>query len=129
MGNNNIIDNKNAGIVVTETKVTISNEKLKGLLLKAYEEALKDSHRFRIHDLWGICWSIVGTLVITFLTSDFNPVFGLESEKVKIIAIIICLIFALAGIWLTIWRVRKKTEMDTDSRDKAVDRIANECLK
>ena len=53
MERNMIIDNSDPGIVVTETTVTISDEKLKGMLSKTYESAQRDERRFSILNLWG----------------------------------------------------------------------------
>ena len=49
-----IIDSSDSGIVVTETKITISDEKLNRMLLIAYEAAQKDNNKFRLHSLWGV---------------------------------------------------------------------------
>lgn len=124
MGDNNIIDSKDPGIVVNETKITISDEKLSSLLLKAYEAAQQDSRIFRIHDLWGIFWSIAGTLVVALITTDkFASIGPFESEGTRILIIIVCVITTIIGIVLSICRVREKAKNDIISRDKAVEKI------
>ena len=128
MTQNNIIDNSDAGIVVKETQIRISDEKLTGMLSKAYEAAQRNTNSFRIHDLWGICWSISGTLLLSLLTSDFKTIGEIDSKTVSIIATIILLLFVLAGIILSIWRVRDRSSNNTLERDKAVDDIMDKYL-
>lgn len=126
MGNTKIIDGNDPGIVVSETQVTISDEKLIGLLYRTYEVALCDARKFRIHDLWGVCWSIVGTLILALFTSDFKSLGTIDSSIVTNIAIIGTVLIGIAAIILTIWRVREKITLDLSDRDNAVDKIMND---
>lgn len=128
MAENKIIDYSDPGIVVTETKITISDEKLSGLLSKAYEAALKDSKKFKIHNLWSVCWSISGTLLMAIITSSFNAIGSIKPETVTNWAIILCACFALVAIVLTVWRVNDKTSSETSERDLAVERIIKQHL-
>ena len=47
--NMNIIDTKDEGIVVKETPISISDEKLRNSLSRAYEEAQKDMSTFHFY--------------------------------------------------------------------------------
>lgn len=120
----NIIDSSDSGIVITETRVTISDEKLNSMLIKAYEAAQRDAHAFQLHDLWSVCLSIAFTLIIAILTSTFNPIGTLDASVVRTLAIAICAFFSFAGIVLAIWRIRNKSYNDTIARDNAVKEIA-----
>ena len=126
MEQNMIIDNLDPGIVVTETSITISDEKLRGMLLRTYEAAQRNERRFDVSNLWGICWSIAGTLTITILTSSFNPIGKFSSDDIQFVAIVVCVVFVIVGIILSALRVRNKSSCDTAARDKSVDLIAKQ---
>lgn len=119
----NIIDSSDSGIVITETRVIISDEKLNSMLIKAYEAAQRDAHAFQLHDLWSVCFSIAFTLFIAILTSTFNPIGTLDSGVVRACAIAICVALSFAGTALAIWRIRTKSYNDTIARDNAVKEI------
>ena len=123
-----IIDSSDSGIVVTETKITISDEKLNRMLLIAYEAAQKDDNKFRIHSLWGVCWSIAGTLLMALLTSSFNKIGSVDASTVTNWAIVLCIIFAVVGLGLAIWRINDRSSNDTEGRDNAVKKIISEYL-
>lgn len=127
--NNMIIDNSSSGIVVTETKITISDEKLNGMLLKTYEAATIEGNKFKIHSLWGVCWSVAGTLLMAILTSTFNAIGSVEASTVRNWAIGICIISFIVGLVFIIWRVNDKTANDIAKRDEAVQEIVNTYLK
>ncbi|MCU6724516.1 Uncharacterised protein [uncultured Clostridium sp.] len=123
MDNKMIIDSSDTGIVVTETKVTISDEKLNRMLSKTYEAAQKNSNKFKLHSLWSVCWSITGTLCMSLLTSSFNEIGSIDARSVTNWAIALCILFGIAGLVLVIWRINDKSSNDTESRDKAVNEI------
>lgn len=56
--NMNIIDTKDEGIVVKETPISISDEKLRNSLSRAYEEAQKDMSTFHFYNLYSVFLSI-----------------------------------------------------------------------
>ena len=118
-----IIDNSGSGIVVTETKITISDEKLNRMLLIAYEAAQRDNNKFKIHSLWGVCWSIAGTLLMALLTSSFNEIGPIDANSVTNWAIGLCIIFVIIGLFLAIWRINDKSSNNTERRDSAVEKI------
>ena len=53
VSNMNIIDTKDEGIVVKETPISISDEKLRNSLSRAYEEAQKDMSTFHFYNLYS----------------------------------------------------------------------------
>lgn len=126
--NEMIIDNSGSGIVVTETKITISDEKLNRMLLIAYEAAQRDNNKFKIHSLWGVCCSIAGTLFMALLTSSFNEIGPIDAKTVTNWAIILCILFAIFGLCLAIWRINDKSSNNTESRDNAVEKIIADYL-
>lgn len=126
--NEMIIDSSDRGIVVTETKITISDEKLNRMLLIAYEAAQKDNNKFKIHSLWGVCWSIAGTLLMALLTSSFNKIGSIDANTVTNWAIGLCVIFAIIGLFLAIWRINDKSSNNTENRDNAVKKIIEDYL-
>lgn len=123
-----IIDISDPGIVFKETQITISDEKLNSMLLSAYEAAQKDSNKFKLHSLWGICWSIAGTLLMSLLTSTFNKIGSIEANVVTNWAIALCALFAFLGLLLAIWRINEKSSIDTENRDNAVNKIYKDSL-
>lgn len=126
--NEMIIDSSDTGIVVTETKITISDEKLNRMLLNAYEAAQKDNNKFKLHSLWGVCWSIAGTLLMALLTSSFNKIGSIDANTVTNWAIGLCVLFAISGLILAIWRINDKSSNNTVSRDNAVKKIIEDYL-
>lgn len=123
-----IIDSADTGIVVTETKITISDEKLNGMLSKAYEAAQKDNNKFKIYSLWGVCWSITGTLLMALLTSSFNAIGSISADTVTNWAIALCVIFGIAGLIFAIWRMNDKSTNVIVDRDNAVKKIIQDYL-
>lgn len=124
----NIIDSSDSGIVVTETKITISDEKLNRMLSNVYEVAQKDNNKFKLHNLWGVCWSIAGTLFMALLTSSFNKIGSIEANTVTNWAIGLCVLFTICGLILAIWRINDKSSNNTVSRDNAVKKIIEDYL-
>lgn len=126
---NNIIDNNSDGIVATETKITISDEKLNSMLSKTYEMATIEANEFKIHSLWSICWSIAGTLFITILTSSFNGIGSIGADTINNWAIGICIFAFLAGLILIIWRLNDKTSTNFTKRNETVQQILRDMYR
>lgn len=126
---NNIIDNNSDGIVATETKITISDEKLNSMLSKTYEMATIEANEFKIHSLWSICWSIAGTLFITILTSSFNGIGSIGADTINNWAIGICIFAFLAGLILIIWRLNDKTSTNFTKRNDTVQQILRDMYR
>lgn len=126
---NNIIDNNSDGIVATETKITISDEKLNSMLSKTYEMATIEANEFKIHSLWSICWSIAGTLFITILTSSFNGIGSIGADTINNWAIGICIFAFLAGLILIIWRLNDKTSTNFNKRNDTVQQILRDMYR
>ena len=125
---NMIIDDSDSGIVVTETKITISDEKLIGMFSRTYEAAQRNANKFKLHNLWSVCWSIAGTLLMAILTSTFNKIGSLEATTVTNWAIGLCVVFAVLGFGLAIWRINDKASSDTKQRDDTVKEIISNYL-
>ena len=130
MANNNIIDRADPGIVITETRVTLSDEKLKSALSKSYEQAQKDMSKPKFHKWYSVFLSIAGTLFLTLLTSQFNDVGAISSKMLTIISWVLCAICGLLGFILLGINVSSKTHSNTDERDNAVNQVfSNYCSK
>ena len=124
--NVNIIDTKDEGIVVKETLISISDEKLKNSLSRAYEEAQKDMNKFHFYNLYSVFFSIAGTLFLSLITSDFHAIGSITSEKVTIGAWVICIVSGFLGGILACYKVSQKTKNDTSNRDDAVKKVFNQ---
>lgn len=121
--NMNIIDTKDEGIVVKETPISISDEKLRNSLSRAYEEAQKDMSEFHFYNLYSVFLSIASTLFLSLLTSDFHAISSLTAEQVTIGAWVICIGAGFLGGILACYKISKKTKNDTSNRDDAVKKV------
>ena len=118
---NNIIKQSNQGIVLEETPVTLSDEKLQSILLHTYEKAVSDTMKWHWYKLYSIFLSIAGTLFLTLLTtSSFNEIGSLESNTVKGFVIIIT---AILGFIFLGASVNQKKKNDTETRDASIQEI------
>ena len=124
--NIDIIGTMDEGIVVKETPISISDEKLKNSLSRAYEEAQKDMSKFHFSNLYSVFLSIAGTLFLSLLTSNFNAIGSITSEAVTTGAWVICITSGLLGFILSCHKVSQKTKNDTSNRDNAVEKIFNQ---
>ncbi len=123
---NNIIDNNDDEIVVKETTIKLSDEKLRGILKRAYERAEQDVSKVKLRKFYSVFLSMAGTLFLTLLTSDFRNVAVFSAECLTIVAWIICLSAATLGIVLLLLYIRDRTSYKTADRDKAVDELFNQ---
>lgn len=119
----NIIDKSNPGIVMQETQISLSDEKLKAILLKTYEAALKDANAPKYYKSYSILLSIAGTLLITLLTSSFGSLGRISAETVTIIAWIVLFACAVLGFIFLGIAAQRKMSYDTAARDKAISEI------
>ncbi len=126
---NNIIDHTDHGIVVKESPIHLSDEKLRNVLLRTYERAQQDAHDIKLHNFYGVFLSVAGTLFLTLLTSSFHALGSICAETVTTIVWIICAVSALAGFILLAAHVSEKIKSDTSKRDKAVDEIFEQHFK
>ena len=125
---NSNIDSSNPGIVATEVQVNISDEKLRGLLLRTYEEALKNERTVSYYDWCSVLLSISGTIFLALITSSFNDVGMVSAAVVTIIAWVICIGSFLIGCGFLYKKYSVNTSGDTEKRDEAVDRIMRQSL-
>lgn len=126
VNNANIIDTKDEGIVVKETPISISDEKLRNSLSRAYEEAQKDMSKFHFYNLYSVFFSIASTLFLSLLTSNFHAIGSATAETVTSIAWVICIVSGLLGVILACYKVAEKTKNDTSARDAAVEKVFNQ---
>ena len=129
VSNMNIIDTKDEGIVVKETPIRISDEKLRNALSRTYEEAQKDMSKFHFYNLYSVFLSIAGTLFLSLLTSDFHAIGPVTAEKVTIGAWIVCIGSGLLSAILACYKVSQKTKNDTSDRDDAVEKVFNQHIQ
>ena len=127
--NMNIIDTKDEGIVVKETPISISDEKLRNSLSRAYEEAQKDMSKFHFCNLYSVFLSIAGTLFLSLLTSDFHALGSVTAESITFVAWILFGVFGVLGAILACCKVSQKTKNDTSDRDNAVDKVFNQHIQ
>ena len=129
VSNMNIIDTKDEGIVVKETPIRISDEKLRNALSRTYEEAQKDMSKFHFYNLYSVFLSIASTLFLSLLTSDFHAIGSTTAEKVTIGAWIVCIGSGLLSAILACYKVSQKTKNDTSDRDDAVEKVFNQHIQ
>lgn len=129
VSNKNIIDTKDEGIVVKETPIRISDEKLRNALSRSYEEAQKDMNKFHFYNLYSVFLSIASTLFLSLLTSDFHELGSVTAENVTIFAWAVCIVFGLLGAILACYKVSQKTKNDTSDRDDAVEKVFNQYIQ
>ena len=124
----NIIDSSNPGIVVTETSIRLTDEKLRSILLRVYERAKKDANICKLHNYYSVFLSVSGTLFLSLLTSTFGSIGHIQAKTVNGVVWTICIVSALLGFILLGIHVTSKTKTDTSDRDKAVNEILDEYL-
>lgn len=127
--NMNIIDTKDEGIVVKETPISISDEKLRNSLSRAYEEAQKDMSTFHFYNLYSVFLSIASTLFLSLLTSDFHAIGSITAGQVTKGAWGICIGSGFLGGILACYKVSQKTKNDTSNRDVAVKKVFNQHIQ
>lgn len=120
---NTIIKQTNQGIVLEETPVTLSDEKLQSILLRTYEKANSDATKWHWYKLYGVFLSVAGTLFLTIMTSSFNKIGDIEPNIVKCCVIIITIIAAVLGFVFLGVSVNRKKKNDTETRDASIQEI------
>jgi hypothetical protein len=129
MANNTIIKQSNQGIVLEETPVTLSDEKLNGMLLRTYEKAVSNVTKWRFFKLYGVLLSVAGTLFVTLFTSSFNNIGQMSADIIRIIVIIVTAISAILGFVFLGISVNQKKKSDTDVRDASIREIVDNYYK
>ena len=125
---NNIINSSDPGMVVKETTVHLSDEKLRSVLLHTYERAQKDMSNIKFRNFYGVFLSIAGTLLLSLLTSTFGSIGTLSASIVTIIAWAIFIVSAILGFILLGISVVGKSNNNTSERDVAIDEIFKQYL-
>lgn len=124
----NII-NSNRGLILEETSLTLSDEKLNGILLHTYEKAVANVSKFNFRNLYKELLTFAVTLFSSLFTSDFRSIGPFDSELVKNFVISIMIITAITGIVFAILFFYDKTKSDTEERDKSIEEIIDKYLK
>ena len=123
-----IIDTSKNPIVVEETPIHLTDEKLRNVLSHTYERAQEDMNIPKLRKHYGSFLSIAGTLFLTLLTSNFKTIGILSAELVNGIAIALCFLFAVFGFILLGMNVSDRMKHSSMERDKAVDEMIKQYL-
>lgn len=121
------------GIICRDRPVTLSDERLKGLLLRIYERARRDASKFSFFNCYGVLFSFAFALFIALLTANFKD-FPLTTEVLikgvcieKIAWIVFCA-FCVLG-WASFLANRYyKPKNETEERDKAIEDMLKELI-
>ncbi len=124
----NII-NSNRGLILEETSLTLSDEKLNGILLHTYEKAVANVSKFNFRNLYKELLSVATTLFVTLFTSDFKSIGSFDSKSVKNFVISIIIVTATIGFIFAILSVYDKKKSDTEERDNSIKEIIDKYLK
>ena len=121
--NQSNIVQSDSGIIMQEPSITLTDEKMNGILLHTYERAVKDVNKWHFYKLYGTFLSIGGTLTVTLFTSSFNDVLMLDAETIKNITVFVAIAFLIAGFICLGISVNQKKKNDVDARDKAIKEL------
>lgn len=124
-----IMNGEDAHIIVKETPVHLTDEKIKSILYRTYERAQSDVSVKKWYDYYDCCFSVAGTLFLTLLTASFNKTFGIEPEGLANIARWMLGISLLAGIVFLIFKLKAKRQSDMSNRDIAVEEVFSKYIK
>ena len=97
-----IISEDDAHIIVKETPVHLTDEKIKSILYRTY---------------------------LTLLTASFNETLGLEPDKLVCIAKMLLCISLLLGIVFLIIKLKANRQSDASKRDIAVEEVFSKYIK
>lgn len=120
---NNIIETSEAEIVIRETPIRLSDEKLKSALLRAYEKGQENATKPKFHNHFWEFLSVAVSLLYTLLTSEFKSVGCVSSDFFKYFTIVLFIACATIGIILMLIAFNEKTKSKTEERDIAVNDI------
>lgn len=124
-----IISSDGEHIIVKETPVHLTDEKIKSVLFRAYEYAQKDVNTKSLLDYYDCCFSVSLTLFLTLLTASFNGVFGIEANTVTLIVKIVFGSLMILGILMLVLKLNTKRQSDTKQRDIAVEEVFSRYIK
>ena len=113
-------------IIMREMSITLTDEKMKGILLHTYERASKEANKWHFYKLYSTFLSIGGTLLVALFTSSFNDILMLKAETIKNITVFLMIAFLLAGFICLGISVNQKKKSDMDMRDKAIEEVFKE---
>ena len=108
-------------VIVSDTQIQLSDQKLRSLLSAMYEKGENDARRFSPWKSYAPCFSVALTLLIALLTSEFHPVFGFSSETVTAVAFFLLSVSALLGFVFLLYGFQVRNSDLTEKRDKAIE--------
>lgn len=123
-----IIDTSKNPIVVEETPIHLTDEKLRNVLSHTYERAQEDMNIPKLRKHYGSFLSIAGTLFLTLLTSNFKTIGIFSADLVNGIASVLCFLCAVFGFALLGMNVSDRMKQSSMERDKAVDEMIKQYL-
>lgn len=124
-----IINDDDAHIIVKETSVHLTDEKIKSILYRTYERAQNDMSVKKWYDYYDCCFSVSGTLFLTLLTASFNKTFGIEPDELATTAKWMLGMSLLLGIVFLIFKLKEKRQNDMSKRDIAVEEVFSKYIK
>lgn len=124
-----IINNEDEHIIVKETPVHISDEKMKSVLYRTYEQAQKDLGKRKLYDHYGCFFSVSGTLFISLASASFHDFLFFSKEECTMVVKICFGLSLVMGILSLFWKLKIKSDNDTTCRDNAVDAVFDKYIK
>ncbi|MBR2799467.1 MAG: hypothetical protein IKE04_01025 [Oscillospiraceae bacterium] len=118
-----IIDSTSPTIVIQETPISLSDEKLKRILSQTYEAAVKNTSASKYYKHYDVLMTIALTLVLPLITSKFNSIGMVSAETITVILWVICLGCFVVGFVFLMIASNQKMKSDTEERDGTIDRI------
>ena len=73
----------NEGIFCRDLKISLSNEKLKSMLLHIYERGRSDAQKTNIYEHWLACFSFAFTSSIPLWTADFHDFWEIPGKLLR----------------------------------------------
>ena len=123
---NHITTDDSKAIICRDRPVTLSEEKLKSLLQRAYEAANRNDAEFNVLDCYGILFFFAFALLIALLTANFKDFSIITAVCLERIAWFIFFLFCFLGIVFFCMKHYYKPRNEAEKRDHAVDEIVKE---
>lgn len=135
MANEISIVDDDAGLVLQEKKIEVTDEKLTSILKSLYETARTDASKFRLGNYWQAVCSVAVTLLFTLLQSDLkdlvNPFTGTiicDAQRLTRYAWECDSVLFVLGLVLMALRFSRKNITEYRERDQAVKVITDRCF-
>ena len=99
------------------------------LLSKSYEKAVDNCNKKRFCNYYRIPLSASFTLFFSLITSQYNGIFGISGETVRILVIVTAIGLFLFGIGMFFAYYDKNLKIESKIRDDSVDEIMKSFLE